>query len=210
MRVLMTLVILVTLLSSPVQGQQSNQSFQINDPMSTEAQVPVELLYFNETQSNRPAQVAPPTAVRVPHLDHHAQMPGRTIPMLDQSQSPRQIPTQVQKQVSFAKATTKPAKPRFVGPSSFTKKTANRSIVQTYEGVEVKNHFFFGVDREKCCDEWEGLCGCGGLKSNQGHWGQPWIHGCDACEERGCSGKHSHRRKRQKCRDDSCGSACGN
>ena len=30
--------------------------------------------------------------------------------------------------------------------------------------------FFFGVDSETCCDEWDHFAGCGGLKVNPGHW----------------------------------------
>jgi hypothetical protein len=213
MRVLITLVFLVTLFCSAVQAQQSNQAFQINDPLNGEAQIPVELLYFDETEENRQAQVAPATTVRSPHLDQRTQPPGSSMPMLNAGQLPPQSPTQSPNRLSPVKKTSVPGKKRFIGPLSFTKDPALRTTVQSYDGVEVKNHFFFGIDRESCCDEWAGLCGCGGLKANPGHWGQPWIRGCDACEEKCCPGKHSHRRKhhRQKYRscDGSCGSACG-
>ena len=42
------------------------------------------------------------------------------------------------------------------------------------------------------CDEWEGFCRirnveyftkCSGLKANPGHYGLPWLAGCDACED---------------------------
>lgn len=42
------------------------------------------------------------------------------------------------------------------------------------------------------CDEWAGFCnnvrpnyflGCGGIKATPGHWGLPWLTGCDPCEQ---------------------------
>ncbi len=39
--------------------------------------------------------------------------------------------------------------------------------------------FFFGVDPETCCDEWDHFAGCGGLKANPGHWGRRWIRATD-------------------------------
>jgi len=41
---------------------------------------------------------------------------------------------------------------------------------------------FFGVDRRSCCDEWSGVCKCGGLKSNPGHLGIPWLRSKDNCD----------------------------
>ena len=44
------------------------------------------------------------------------------------------------------------------------------------------NRNFFGVNSCECCDEWEGFIACGALKANPGHYGQPFIVGCDPCE----------------------------
>ncbi|MDC3224698.1 hypothetical protein OAU26_07185, partial [Mariniblastus sp.] len=45
----------------------------------------------------------------------------------------------------------------------------------------------FGIDEDQCCDEWENFTACGGLKTNPGHYGIPWLTGKDNCEApRGC------------------------
>ncbi len=44
------------------------------------------------------------------------------------------------------------------------------------------NRNFFGIDPKCCCDEWDGFIPCGGLKAYPGHYGQPFIVGCDPCE----------------------------
>ncbi len=48
--------------------------------------------------------------------------------------------------------------------------------------VGVRNHFFFGVDRTACCDEWAGFSNCGSLKANPGHLGLTWARDDDPCE----------------------------
>jgi len=49
----------------------------------------------------------------------------------------------------------------------------------------VGNANFFGVDRNACCDEWEGFCNCsGGLKGNPGHLGNPFLRSKDNCDAR--------------------------
>lgn len=40
----------------------------------------------------------------------------------------------------------------------------------------------FGIDEDQCCDEWENFTACGGLKTNPGHYGIPWLTGKDNCE----------------------------
>ncbi|MDG1512435.1 MAG: hypothetical protein P8L78_09385 [Mariniblastus sp.] len=40
----------------------------------------------------------------------------------------------------------------------------------------------FGIDEDQCCDEWENFTACGGLKTNPGHFGIPWLTGKDNCE----------------------------
>ena len=45
----------------------------------------------------------------------------------------------------------------------------------------------FGIDEDQCCDEWANFTACGGLKTNPGHYGIPWLTGKDNCEAaRGC------------------------
>lgn len=66
---------------------------------------------------------------------------------------------------------------------------------------------FFGVDRQACCDEWNGFCNCGGLKFNQGHLGVRGLRSQDNCEQCG------QRTRRQPCRSaqNDCGcSTCRN
>lgn len=63
---------------------------------------------------------------------------------------------------------------------------------------------FFGIDRRTCCDEWEGICNCGGLKNNPGHLGIPWLRSKDNCDSpTKLCGKH--RNQRQARRGNSCG-----
>ena len=50
-----------------------------------------------------------------------------------------------------------------------------------YRGY-VGNPQFFGVDRRQCCDEWENMCNCGGLKSTPGHLGIPCLRSKDSCD----------------------------
>lgn len=64
--------------------------------------------------------------------------------------------------------------------------------------VDVRNQAMFGIDPECTCDEWEGFCGCCGLKAGPGHLGIPWLRGndpcgCVECRRLGC-------RKCHKCR----------
>lgn len=94
-----------------------------------------------------------------------------------------------------------------------------------------KHRNFFGVSECDCCDEWEGFIACGGLKANPGHYGQPFIVGCDPCEppcgrcekclakrkqskqacdggcdecESGCKAKHGHKARKENRKSD-CG-----
>lgn len=63
------------------------------------------------------------------------------------------------------------------------------------------NSNFFGVDRNQCCDEWAGHCNCsGGLKTNPGHLGIPWLRGKEPCDSAVKLG-----RKRQGC---GCAACC--
>ena len=56
----------------------------------------------------------------------------------------------------------------------------------------VKNRDFFGVDRDRCCDEWSKFANvkdlkyksnCGGLKANKGHLGISWLRSADNGED---------------------------
>ena len=58
--------------------------------------------------------------------------------------------------------------------------------------------FFFGVDPETACDEWDGFARCGGLKTNPGHWGIRWLRSTDNCEPpRDCQ---CHKCQKQLCK----------
>lgn len=88
---------------------------------------------------------------------------------------------------------------------NFSDQTFEQNVItDDYLFPEVKNVNFFGVDRDECCDEWEGMCGCkspkfrcgcGGLKANKGHLGIFWLKsryggdGCDYCKGGCCEKK---------------------
>ena len=66
------------------------------------------------------------------------------------------------------------------------------------------NQNFFGVDRRSVCDEWAGVCNCGGgLKDNPGHLGLPWLRSKDACDQAMPLWPHKGRSK------SACNSDCG-
>lgn len=82
-----------------------------------------------------------------------------------------------------------------------------------YESTHVPmNRNFFGLTNEDCCcDEWNGFIPCGGLKAKPGHYGQPFIVGCDPCEPpcgrcSKCLVEH-HRNKGGHC--TKCNNGCG-
>ena len=68
---------------------------------------------------------------------------------------------------------------------SYTRAPAERYSV-------VKNTDLFGVERDKCCDEWSKFArfketkyrsNCGGLKANKGHLGISWLRSADEGED---------------------------
>lgn len=70
---------------------------------------------------------------------------------------------------------TQPVSPILINPDQFW----NRKQQPV---VEVRNHALFGIDPAAACDEWEGYCGCCGLKANPGHLGIKCLRGNDPCE----------------------------
>lgn len=96
-------------------------------------------------------------------------------------------------------------------PSTRRNSIAQPSPVNTHElqsNVESpssRRTNIFGIDEDQCCDEWENFTACGGLKTNLGHYGIPWLTGKDNCEAqhgRGCPPKRS----RLGCVTSNCGS----
>lgn len=70
---------------------------------------------------------------------------------------------------------TQPVSPILMNPDQFW----NRKQQPV---VEVRNHAMFGIDPALACDEWEGYCGCCGLKAGPGHLGIKCLRGTDPCE----------------------------
>jgi len=78
--------------------------------------------------------------------------------------------------------------------------------------------FFFGVDRRQCCDEWGGFCpcvaadyncGCGGVKTNPGHYFFKRLSSGEPCEEsKGCGSCSKCRSSKKGCQSGGC-SGCG-
>lgn len=85
-------------------------------------------------------------------------------------QAPANVPTYAQPQPStpFIQASTQSVAPQM-----------------TYFGAPRKA-YYFDINEEDICDEWEAFSGCGGLKAYPGHWGIRCLTGCDACEKKPC------------------------
>ena len=215
MRVFITFIFVVTVLGTTAEAQQSDQLFHIDDPMKGEVRVPAELLNFYDSSAKAsPSQeIAPATNVVVPRTDTWTQPTGNPVAVADNfGGRPISRNSQTAGQDSFFKKVSAPMQNVVTRTTPFSKSYRSDSFARSYGG-EVKNRNFFGVDREECCDEWEGLCGCSGLKANPGHWGLPWLQGLYACEE-GCCGricrKCKHHKNKCGCGTGSCGSSCGN
>ena len=180
MRNIVTLVFLMTLLEVSVHAQQPNQTFQIEDP-AREVPVPAELLYFNEVQESAGTQVAPPARFAIPKLDEPTTPPGLT-------QSRRQQEAQViYPENSFVsnspiKQVSVLSHQQLYHRPSVQQNNPTATSSGAWHSVSPKRKFFFGIDPASCCDEWAGMCGCGGLTANSGHGGP--AQGADSCEER--------------------------
>lgn len=86
-------------------------------------------------------------------------------------------------------------------PSTRKNSTVQHSLENTHqfqtivESPSSRPTNIFGIDEDQCCDEWENFTVCGGLKTNPGHYGIPWLNGKDNCETQhgcGCSRRKSN------------------
>ena len=229
MRFVITTVVLLTLFCVPVHGQQRSKPFQIVDPQPANTSVPNELLYFRQP-NQQPAQAAiAPPAKAVNNQIYVARPAASQLPAVPPNVDQRTL--QVDGTMSFLGSFEKEQQrqlrntnsiQRFINASS-GQSGANlvtaavepgyspQVIVETCSAVEIRNHCFFGVDADTCCDEWDGFCNCGGLKAHPGHYGQKWLVGHDdpcAAKKHHCHRKHCHheRNGRKNCQecDESC------
>ena len=138
-------------------------------------------LLQRSAENLREPEIAPPARFAIPKLDEPTTPPGLT-------QSRRQQEAQViYPENSFVsnspiKQVSVLSHQQLYHRPSVQQSNPTATSSGAWHSVSPKRKFFFGIDPASCCDEWAGMCGCGGLTANSGHGGP--AQGADSCEER--------------------------
>ena len=121
-----------------------------------------------------------------PHIDQNTQPAQVSMPILQYVEpNSNQDSGSVQPLMEF------PNNSRSQVPAHFTSYAnqpntqptfAPPAYAESYAEYVEPRRYFFGVDPDTCCDEWDGFVDCGGLKANPGHLGRKWLASKDACD----------------------------